>query len=200
MRAGRCGFSFANGSSVKGVPFATILRVADGAIVERRDYGDYRELASASPVEPHLEDVAREYLAAYLERRFADLAELAGASLRFQDPTAVLIGGGRVVEGPEAVRAHLERAFQGSLSFELEPTLSFFYHRTALFAGTCRYAYAGRTLGLPVEKASFEVPLVVVLQVRDGEVVEHRDYAGYEDFQAQMASYRKAARKSPRGH
>lgn len=191
VRAGTLDLRYPGDAHVEDLPFATLLCIRDGAIVERRDYGDYRQLVKAPEVEPELERIARSYLEAYFGRRFAELEALQAEGVVFQDPTAAMIGGGRRIEGRAAVRANFERAFTGSLAFAFEPVCSFFFQHHAVAAGTCTFSFSGAALGLEVERADFELPLLVALEIRDGEVVEHRDYADYATYLAQLAALRK---------
>jgi len=191
VQAGKLSVRYTGGSSFEDVPFATLLRVRGGEVVERRDYGDYRQLVKAPEVEAELEQVANAYLDAYVGRRFAEVEALQAEGVVFQDPPGAMIGAGQRFEGRAAVRTNFERSFQGSLSFAFEPEYSFFFQHHAVFAGTCRFAFEGAALGLDVERAEFEIALLVALEIRDGAVVEHRDYADYTTYVEQLEALKE---------
>ena len=193
--AGHLSFGYQAGGRFEDVPFITILRVADGFVQERHDYGDYSPLVPQAPASDAVLKQGRDYVKTYVARDFEALAKLQTEDCTFQDPTAVMLGAGREQRGPEAIRANFERAFTGCQKFEYEPTFEFAFGRYAVFAGTCRYAFPGRALGVQVESAEFELPLIVVLETKDGRVASHKDYADYAAFREQLA--RQAAGGAP---
>jgi len=193
--AGHFSFGYAAGGRFEDVPFMTILRVADGAVQERHDYGDYRPLVPQAPATDEQLTQGRTYVQTYVARDFEALARLQSEDCTFQDPTAALLGGGQAHQGPAAIRANFERAFAGCQKFEYEPTFEFAFGRYAVFAGQCRYAFPGRALGIQAESAKFELPLIVILEFEDGRIASHKDYADYATFREQFARQAGAASK-----
>jgi len=181
-------------------PFMTLLRVEDGLIKERLDFGDYDQMM---PPEVRIDGVdgqfdhplvvtANRYVEAYGGRDFDTLAELLHEDATMQDRTAVKVGGGQRHEGAQAILTMLRRALGALKSFEIEVESSFFFQEHAVLAGSCSYTLPGKALGLTVDEAAFTHPLVTVLHVRAGKVIAHEDMADYDEFVEQLETLRTA--------
>ena len=64
--------------------------------------------------------------------------------------------------------------------FGIEVEQEFFTWHHAVFVSRLHYAMDGAQFGAAGELLKVEVPLIVVLEIRDGEVVSHRDYSDYD--------------------
>ncbi len=185
---GQLAWTIADSPEVR-TDFVTVLRVTEGLIAERYDYGNYvaaypdlarryRENNEATRL------LANEYFKAYLEQRHDDMLALTDDSVTFQDPTAAFFGGpsGNLVRGKQAFGRLLQRAFAPISSMEFRPQRQFVSNHHAVFMGTISYRMAGRSLGLPVEEVPFEHSAVFVVEVEDGRVTSHRDYVDYSNW------------------
>ncbi|MCZ6836061.1 MAG: nuclear transport factor 2 family protein, partial [Planctomycetota bacterium] len=187
--AGTLSYTIDGALPIKDVPFANILRVKDGKIIERTDYGDYTQSFTEPPAspEPDLESIATKYLLAYLEMRYKDLALLLDEKAVFIDPTSAILGQGAPREGRSNILNTFQNAFGVVLEFDFVQKRTFFFQNHAVFAGTTRYAMAGAALGLQKERVEFEgIPMLIVLEIVGGKVVKHTEYADYEEFLKQV--------------
>ncbi|MCZ6836493.1 MAG: nuclear transport factor 2 family protein [Planctomycetota bacterium] len=174
---------------VKDLPFATILRIKDGAIIERTDYGDYTKSFTGPRVspEPELETIARNYVHHYLQMKYREMASLLDEDAVFVDPTAAHVGQSVPVEGRSNMIDSFQHAIGVLSDIQFDPARSFFFQNHAVFAGQSHFVIAGSALGLPQERVAFkDVPLMIVLTIEGGKVVKHYDYTDYEGFQKQF--------------
>jgi ketosteroid isomerase-like protein len=177
--------------------FVTLLRVKDGKVVERHDYGNYAAIhAGTDPAfqaanTAAAKRVGERYLQAYLDQRHSDMLAMYGPAPSFQDPTAAVFGleSGALYRGTEAIAAMLARAFQPISQFTFDFEDAWFSNRHAVFGGTIRYTLDGAALGTPTD-VTFENSAVFVVTVQDGAVVAHRDYVDYSHFQDQLEAAR----------
>ena len=200
--AGLLDYESARGK-VRNLPFVTILHIQKGRIVERRDYGDYDRLLERSPAgrrdEARLERTARAYLEAYSRRSYCDLAGLLSEEATFQDPTAIVMGGGREVCGRDAILGVFEAGLEQLAQFEIEAPFAFFSNHHAVFAGLCRYALPGTLFGLKDEPVEFSQGLIMALTLADGEVTGHLDYSDYGAYWKRVRELREPGARSPDG-
>lgn len=126
------------------------------------------------------ERIAGTYYDAYIRRDFAAMERISGSDTNFDDATADQLFGGEIVRGREAVFAHLRKTFASITHLAFQTTRRYASGEHAIFEGEVDWDFrepeSSRTL-------SFRgMPLVVIVRVRDGQIVEHRDYGDYRVF------------------
>jgi ketosteroid isomerase-like protein len=175
--------------------FMTVIRIVDGKVAERHDYGNYQKVFPGSPDTENnattTEVVGTTYFQAYLDQERDRMQAMYGVPASFQDPTAAFFGplSGERVEGAEAIIANMNRAFEPITDFEFDVEGSWVSNHHVVFLGRCRYTLAGKALGT-TRPVTFEHSAVFVITVVDGRVVEHRDFVDYSTFREQLAEAR----------
>ncbi len=182
----------ANGQApVKGVPFCTVLKVADGAIVERRDYGDYDRLfPQAQGREAELAKRADRYFEAYRDDDPRTMDGLLADEAVYLDPTSVTVGEPIEVRGKYEILAMIEQAAGDAGDLEVDVRFRFYSNRHAFYVCQASYAIDGAELGAPGTEFRLEHPVVHVLEFEDGKVVEHRRYLDYAAAGRQIEAQR----------
>jgi len=173
--------------------FMTVIRVVDGKVTERHDYGNYLRAFGGSMSDAiHTnaktsEDVGARYFQAYLDQRHDVMEQLYGLEVSFQDPTAAYFGGpsSALYQGRDSVVAMMDRVFQSISRFTFDVTAAWFSNHHAVFMGTTRFTLTAAAAGTPKD-VTFEHSAVFVVTVVDGQVVAHRDYVDYSTFREQL--------------
>ena len=185
---------YSSGAEGGPMPFASILRIRDGRVLERIDYGDYvgytARLRRGQPGAGarSLEQTARAYMSAYADGRFEDWAGLFGAGPVFQDPTRAVFGdesdAPRV--GADGIIAWFTETFDPVLEFDIDIRDSFYTPSHAVFLSQVRWVVDPAALAgaeddegreeEDAEPVEVSVPLVTALTFEDGKIVGHRDY------------------------
>ena len=118
-------------------------------------------------------EVFQQVLAGVTGKRWADLPDLYAEDTVVEHPFAP--GGGTVMRGREALRAHFAAGGRLGLTMTAEDVV---VHQTAdpeVVAGEFTYRGTVDTTGTP-----FTVRNIVVMRVRDGQIVESRDYHDHQ--------------------
>ncbi|HWD05687.1 MAG TPA: nuclear transport factor 2 family protein [Amycolatopsis sp.] len=180
------------------VPNIQVLRVRDGLIVESRDYHDYLRLAAVQgaaerladayaaapthapgPVDPRPAQLAeRTSPAGVFQRlcfgvsdgRWAELPDLYAEQTDVRHP---FLPGSPVLKSREDLRRHFAAA--GTLGVRMQATGLVTHQSTDPEVLIGEFAYVG-TLG---DGTPFRVNNIFVLRVRDGLIVESRDYGDH---------------------
>jgi limonene-1,2-epoxide hydrolase len=176
--------TYRSGSTSGPLPFVTILRVRNGLIQERTDFGDYvgytgrldrGEVGAAGGAKAR---TARAYMQAYSDMRVESWHDLYGSSPVFQDPTLAAFGNGgdAVQTGADAIIAWFIENMQSQLAFELSIEDQFYTPSHAVFLTTVRSVVDGASMGGRDGPVEALVPMVTALTFEDGKIVGHRDY------------------------
>jgi ketosteroid isomerase-like protein len=159
------------------IPFVTVLRVVEGRILERTDFGEYVEsFALGSGFQANTDatnKIASQYLRAYLDGDVNTQAALASVDIIFQDPTSRVYGppSGELYQGLDVLIARRNQIYESVSDFDFEVAESFVANHHAVFMGTTTYTLrAGQR---------FAQPAVFVVEVRDGKVTRHWDFVDY---------------------
>ncbi len=184
LHAGRLSYKLEGQPLIRDVPFITMLRVREGAIVSRLDFGDYDDIALKAPVDSsELSGIAHEYLAAYEKGDLDTMGGLLSDQAVFVDVHSDDLGAGEPVQGRAGITGRIgeQRAEIRGLDFELSPFITSLHH--VVFVGECELETKAHTRAQG-EFLKVRFPLWIMLKVVDGEVVEHRDFAGLDDLRA----------------
>lgn len=123
------------------------------------------------------ERIASAYLDAYFRTDFDTMEKLSGAETSFDDPTADTLFGGAPVAGRAAVFAHLRQTFAGITRLSFRPSRQYFSGEHGVFEGEVTWGY--RPSPDAPEAVTTGMPLIVIIQVKNGAVISHRDYGDY---------------------
>jgi len=122
-------------------------------------------------------EVGERYFAAYVDRRWDDLAPLLAERAQFADPTAEAVFGKVEMIGKSAVMENF-RANYANLSMQFTAQRVIHSGAYAVFEGELTWSMALPTRTLQIDR----MPLVTILRIERGQVVEHRDFADYRRF------------------
>lgn len=133
--------------------------------------------------------VADRYIKAYFDKDWDALAELAGESIRFNDPTAKLIFGNAPASEGKAAVMNSFRTGYAALEMRFSSLRDMYSGEHAFYEGTLEW-----DMHLPGRDVHSQVPMIVILNVVDGKVIAHTDFVDYQPFiDAEMASRPPAA-------
>lgn len=164
------------------LPFIQVVRVRGGEIVEMRDYFDSlairnRLAAEPPPHGPSPRAVVDQLLAAVCEQRWDALPALYAENtvvthpLQMPRPTRL--------EGREAVRAHFAEA--ASLPITLQARNVVIHETVDPEVVVVEYDYLGR---VTTTGYAFQISNVLVMRIRDGQIITSHDYANHAAFAA----------------
>ncbi len=171
------------------MPFVNILRVEDGLITERIDYGDYAgftrtlESGQAGAGLQDVADTGRAYVAAYAAVDLDAIGGLLAEDADFQDPTTDIFGTGSeaLITGRDAIVGNLRTSLVGLQDFTLEVQDAFFTPSHAVFITELSWVHPQQQ-GSKLFLANIRAPLVIALRIEDGKVVSHRDFWKASEF------------------
>lgn len=159
------------------IPFITVHHVVEGKIQSRTDFGEYIKsfgLGTAFDSTTEItQQVAVDYLNAYLGRDFETQAALMAENIVFQDPTAQALGpnSGKRWSSKTALLQQRKSVFANISDFGFNIQKQYFANHHALFIGDVLYTTAS---GL-----SFKQPAIFIVEVRNGQVTRHWDFVDY---------------------
>jgi ketosteroid isomerase-like protein len=126
--------------------------------------------------------VGQEYLRAYVALDWDQIDSMLGEDASFQDPTAELIFGGKLVSGRDNMMAKFRTGYAG-IQMSFVETRAVYSGHYAIIEGLLTWS---APLGDGRRVTAKDSPFVLVLRIEGGRVVEHRDYADYHPFIAAM--------------
>jgi hypothetical protein len=130
--------------------------------------------------------VAEPYFAAYVARDWDKLAPLLADAAHFADPTAEPVFGKIDVQGKASVLKNFREGYADIKHMQFHKTRAFFSGGQAIFEGALDWTLrldGGR------EVVTQAMPLVTILRIESGQVVDHTDLADYRFF---IEAHRKA--------
>ncbi len=125
------------------------------------------------------EKVATEYFKQYFELKFDKMANLMHDSISFADPTAELVFGGKKIEGKENVLKNFKTAYASITEINPEISRKIFSGNIAIIESIIQWKFINKQTNKTFE---IEMPLIVILTIKNGKVVKHRDYGDYNYF------------------
>lgn len=154
-------------------------------------------LQSAQPKPNYIETtratrpVAEAYFAAYMAKDWNTLGSHLAEQANFLDPSAQLVFPGALQQGKSAVLKFFREGYEGTV-LKFKPERVWFSGHYGLFEGKLDWTSEvapGKTIHMK------DVSFLVTLRVEDGKVVEHRDFADYHPFLAEMKKLREITSK-----
>lgn len=134
-------------------------------------------------------DVATRYFSHYMAMDWDRLEPMLHADATFEDPTAELLFGGKPHRGKDNVIKNFRDGYASLTSMKANSLRTIFSGKSAVFQFELSFGFRNRHNGI----TTINMPLVVVVTVKDGKVIEHRDYGDYREYLAQI----KKAREEP---
>ena len=192
------------GTGMNHAPFLTVLRVREGRVVARTDYGDYDAFAPPAAridgVKAQLDHplvlTALAYLEAIADRDAETAASLLHEDARYADPTSVALGRETGAKGRAAALDCL-RSTTSPQGFEVDELQRFFHGKHAVFHGTYEASFSLGE-GEDAKTVACAVPFVTVLKIEHESVVEHVDYVGYDAVHVALrAQEQESAEEGP---
>ena len=179
----------------------TIFKFEGDKIVEHLDFGDYytwgRQIESVFKGNHHVEypeeaniQIARDYMEAYSRLDVAKMKSFYADSVEFKDLTAKEAFKGNVFEfyGKDAVA----NFWQKNLA-DAKPGFTQVLVEGAFFSGSFVMLNTRFSMVLPpswtggVQHVYVNIPIKTILQIKDGKIYRHYDFADYSLYQQQIA-------------
>ncbi|QNM95971.1 nuclear transport factor 2 family protein [Chitinimonas koreensis] len=164
--------------------FAAILVALLVAAIPATATADDRFAAETAAMAP----VADAYFEAYIRLDWDHLEPLLADDANFRDPTSALVFGGVGAEGKAAMMRKFRTAYTSLRQMGFTKKRIIHSGNFALYEGDLSWTVDmgdGRDV-------SSVTPIVIVLEVRGGKVVSHRDYVDYAPFLAAERATRPA--------
>lgn len=124
------------------------------------------------------EQVASAYFEAYMTRDWDAMGALLADDAHFTDPTAEILWGKTELEGSTAITEMFRGAFAQTEAMNFTEHRRIFTGAVAVFEGDLHVTGPNPLDGV----VTTVTPMVVILTVKDGKVVSHRDYADYAAY------------------
>lgn len=123
------------------------------------------------------------YLNDYLALNFDANAKRMHEDISFHDPTTRLVFAGEKHSGKAAVMQFFKTNYASIVEMKSENMKPVFSADYGIFAFTLKWKLrsGGKIIAIAM-------PLVVQLKVKDGKIIEHRDFADYSFFNKQYAA------------
>lgn len=146
---------------------------------------------------PELDAVVKEYLSLYTSMNFNELRKFYTEESVFEDPTTSVFdasGNYQKLKGPDNITDFLVKGFAGISDIRFEIQKEYISGVVAFQYGILHYS---STIGITKDGTpfQFELPLAIVLIIKNGKVIHHQDLADYKTWNQQ---YVAQSDKSPR--
>lgn len=124
--------------------------------------------------------VAERYFKNYARLGFDSMAVDMANDYSFEDPTARILFQGLRINGKEQAIENFKKNYT-FFNVSIPVTRTYFSGNYGVFEGVYKFS-----VNVPNnETMSFEIPIVVIIKVENGKVIEHRDFADYQAYIAQ---------------
>ncbi len=145
-----------------------------------------QEKPSFQQLSQETRDIATKYFAAYIARDWDSLELLLADDGGFSDPTAEPVFGPVEYSGKQATLKNFRDNYAAITHMDFKENRVLISGEFAIFEGTLNW---GLSLSGGKVVETNNTPFLTILRVKNGLVVEHRDYADYAPF---LTAYRKA--------
>ncbi|MEO9871081.1 nuclear transport factor 2 family protein [Ekhidna sp.] len=143
-----------------------------------------------STVAQNTTETAAKYLDMYTSMKFDEIGEFYSDRTIFDDATMSFFGQGRDYAkrtGREDIIAFLKEGFASLSGIEYEIEKSYGVGVVHFTYGILKYTYSPKIEG-EIRSLSMELPLAIVLEIKDGKIVRHQDVADYTEWYKQYQS------------
>lgn len=135
--------------------------------------------------------LAQAYLRAYQDQDMPALAEFWTSESVWQDPTGAEIGASaEPVRGAENIRAHLTAVCAGIKELRFDLPQRFTSGAQVVCIGRFSFVLEARGAGSSAD-IPFSMDTVIILELKEGKVVRHTDYADFSSWRAQYEAGRR---------
>ncbi len=131
--------------------------------------------------------ITSKYFLDYFKLDFNTMKDAMHDDISFHDPTAELIMGTKLVEGKANVFESFKKSYAAIIEMRQEPIRTIFSSNTGIFEIIIKWKFKAG----PEKIIAIEMPLIVVLTIKEGKVIEHRDYGDYNYFLKQYKNQMK---------
>ncbi len=139
--------------------------------------------------------VASKYFELYMGMDWDKLALLMHNDITFEDPTANILFGEKRPVGKENVLKNFREGYASLTSMKADISRSFFSGEIGIFELDLTFGFRNRYKTITTVK----MPLVVTIAVKDGKVIQHRDFGDYTEYVKQIkAAQKKQAEQDKR--
>lgn len=128
------------------------------------------------------QDVAVKYFDLYMAMDWEKIGLLMHDDITFEDPTAQLLFGEKKPSGKENVLKNFREGYASLTNMTPKLTRTFFSGNTGVFEMDLSFSFKNRQNGI----STIQMPLVVVITVKDSKVISHRDYGDYREYLKQL--------------
>ena len=135
------------------------------------------------------ETLATKYLALYTSMNFDEIASYYNESSIFEDPTSSFFSQNSTYEiktGPDSIIAFLQEGFSKISDISYEIDTKYNVGVVNYTSGILNYKFEISTNG-ETKKLDFELPLTIILTIKEGKIVHHQDIANYKVWYEQYA-------------
>lgn len=147
-----------------------------------------QEKLSFSDISANTKNITTAYFNAYISLDFEAMKNQVSEDISFNDPTAKLIFGGDLVEGKTTVFENFKKGYAAIIEMNSEITRTIFSGNIGVFEIELTYKFkAGADKIITISK----MPLIVILTLKDGKIIEHRDFGDYNIFLKQYSEQTK---------
>ncbi|MBO6523422.1 MAG: nuclear transport factor 2 family protein [Balneolaceae bacterium] len=152
---------------------------------------------SAQNSNTEFDAVVKEYLSLYTRMDFDELREFYTEESVFEDPTTSVFdadGNYQRLKGPDDITAFLVKGFAGMSDICFEIQEEYTSGVVAFQYGILHYSSTIGTTkdGQPFQ---FDLPLSIVLIIKNGKVIHHQDFADYKTWNQQYVNQLEKSRQ-----
>ena len=126
-------------------------------------------------------DVTTRYFNAYMNLDFKSMKLVMHDSITFYDPTAKLVFGGNKIKGKTKVYEYFLNSYASIIEMKQSTIRTIFSSNTGVFELNFVYKFKNGSGQI----FTIDMPLIVILTIKNGKIIEHRDYADYNYFMKQ---------------
>jgi limonene-1,2-epoxide hydrolase len=134
---------------------------------------------SFSDVTANTKEVTTTYFNDYISLNFEAMKKQASDDISFDDTTAKLIFGVELIKGKKKVFENFKNTYAVIVEMKSDIKRTIFSSNVGIFEIELTYKFeATPDKIITITK----MPLIVCLTVKDGKIIEHRDYGDYNHF------------------
>ncbi len=137
--------------------------------------------------------ISEQYIQWYLNLNFDALGTLMHQDFSFEDPTAAMLFGWNKPEGKENALAFFKTNYASITEMKADIIRKIISGNHAIYEMQLHFKFYQNE---DKDLISISMPLITILAIKDGKVIEHKDYANYNDYIEQYRAQVKELNKS----
>ena len=138
------------------------------------------------------EELCNNYILAYFNMNFVEMADYMHDEFSFQDPTASLLFGWQFVTPKDSALHFFKTNYSSLLEMKPNFTRKFFSGEHAVYEMDLVFSFY---VNEQKDSVSINMPLVTILSLKDNKVIAHRDYGDYRAYRKQLSEKMAALKK-----